>query len=80
VSVANAISPNANTTGTRTGDNGGGGGVQFQINTRVPPDVFRAWFTNESRCREQCAQALEVHSDAGWIADLPCFKNRRANR
>ena len=47
VSAANGISPNAGKTGTRTGDNGGGGGVQFQIKSRfASPDDFAKMFTN----------------------------------
>jgi hypothetical protein len=47
VGVANPISPNAGTTGTRTGDNGGGGGVQFQIKTEFSDrNEFARMFSN----------------------------------
>lgn len=45
VSGANAISPKANQ-GSYTGDNGGGGGVQFQIQVPKPEDLNPAWFSN----------------------------------
>ena len=45
-SVANGISPKAGE-GILTGDNGGGGGVQFQIrNAPGDPAQFRQWFSN----------------------------------
>ena len=45
-SVAGAISPNASR-GVFTGDNGGGGGVQFQIRS-IPDErsLFESWFVN----------------------------------
>lgn len=46
VSAANSISPNAIKTGTRTGDNGGGGGVQFQIKSDFSKEDFPKLFTN----------------------------------
>ncbi|MFN4235767.1 MAG: hypothetical protein ACK4FZ_00770 [Vogesella sp.] len=46
VSVAGGISPGA-AKGVVTGDNGGGGGVQFQITTRpLSRDEFANWFGN----------------------------------
>ncbi len=46
VSVANGISPNE-ARSIFTGGNGGGGGVQFQINSRPSdPADFAKWFTN----------------------------------
>lgn len=46
VSAANGISPNASK-GIFTGDNVGGGGVQFQIQTRpANPSNFARWFSN----------------------------------
>jgi filamentous hemagglutinin len=45
VSAANSISPNA-AKGISTGDNVGGGGVQFRVLSRPEPDVFAHWFSN----------------------------------
>ena len=48
VSTANSISPNASK-GSLTGDNIGGGGVQFQISRQASTadaDLFKTWFTN----------------------------------
>jgi filamentous hemagglutinin len=46
VSAANGISPFASS-GSYTGGNGGGGGVQFQITNRpTDPNMFRSWFSN----------------------------------
>jgi filamentous hemagglutinin len=48
VSAANSISPNASK-GVLTGDNVGGGGVQFQIPRQAltaDTDTFKMWFTN----------------------------------
>lgn len=46
VSAANGISPNASK-GVYTGDNVGGGGVQFQIIGRpMDPMEFSSWFSN----------------------------------
>jgi hypothetical protein len=47
VSVASDISPNG-AKGIVTGDNGGGGGVQFQIQN-IPKNLeeFASWFSNE---------------------------------
>jgi len=45
VSAANNISPNA-AKGILTGDNIGGGGVQFRVLSRPEPEVFSNWFSN----------------------------------
>jgi filamentous hemagglutinin len=46
VSVASDISPNG-AKGIVTGDNGGGGGVQFQI--QIEEEIPVGWFSNERR-------------------------------
>ena len=45
VSIAGGVSPGASK-GIYTGDNGGGGGVQFQIKLH-PTELDSSWFINE---------------------------------